>query len=73
VAYKRVLDEVPLHIRGYLLRSFTDKQQLTRTIYDMVKKGRMEGGSGKARAWHSGNLYPFSAQPTHPYPLENCD
>ena len=48
MVYKRILDEVPLHIREYLLHAFADKDRLPAVVYEAAVKEMERRGTGEA-------------------------
>ena len=63
VVYKRILDEVPMHIREYLLHEFADKERLPGVIYQSTLEELKQAGTGKARARASSKM---GSPPGHP-------
>ena len=43
VAFKRILDTVPLHIREYMLHNYADRNELPRVVNEKVVSGLEEG------------------------------
>ena len=61
VAFKRILDTVPLHIREYLLHNYADRNELPRVVNEKVVSGLEEGKGVK-----EGNLF------SHVFYLDPC-
>ena len=54
VAIKRVSDNVPLHIRYYLLHAFVEKNDLPRVIHDSIAKDMAKAGEGEGQGQGEG-------------------